>query len=452
MLQMQKTIKFNNYTQILFNFFIESTRFSWFFFFIQLTVHLPAHQAQSQTNEAIVISVGQSFEKAVDIKAKITVSNGSVIRIQDFGPKIKMTGKKLGTSLVRIGNHIVNILVSTESDRILFDRLNKTIQQMRGLEVKVTNGAISVEGRLLRFEDWLLIGTIASDLQARFWFRAEIPPEIAARAKTYFKRRFAAANLPELALDFQTTASVISPAEPAETKNRVEQLLKPYGFRIELSTAALGLEPMVRVRLVVVELRKDVERKLGIEWPESAAAQLLPVLSLPKNLGVTIQALESNGLAKILASPTLLCRSGKDAQFLAGGEIPIKILNSRVRDIIWKQYGVLLKIRPKADYSGRMSIGIETEVSMIDESHKVDGIPGMHTNRIESHFDLNASRTIVLSGLIKKDWSETASGLPGLSSLPILGPLFKSQEFKERRSELVVFVTPELASPDQEGT
>jgi pilus assembly protein CpaC len=148
----------------------------------------------------------------------------------------------------------------------------------------------------------------------------------------------------------------------------------------------------------------------------------------------------------------LLCRSGKEAEFMAGGEFPVKVSSFRSSEVVWKSYGIRLHVKPLADVSGRMSIAIETEVSELDESHKTDDqIPGLFTNKMQTHFDLTRSRTIALSGLIKSGQSRHSSGLPGLSSLPILGPLFSSQEFKDEQSELVIFVTPEVMKADDDA-
>jgi pilus assembly protein CpaC len=233
---------------------------------------------------------------------------------------------------------------------------------------------------------------------------------------------------------------------------KYQRALAGFGFRIEASSTTMSLEPMVRVKIVVAEFRKSYLQRIGLGWPGAESAQLLPEWVFPsqKAFQIDIKALESAGIAKILASPTLLCRSGKEAQFLAGGEFPIKIANFRNQDVIWKKYGVLLRIKPQADLSGRMSISLQTEVSTLDSSRTVDGIPGLLSNRIESHFDLSDSRTIALSGLIKKDSGKSRSGLPFLSDLPVLGPLFSSRDFHEDRTELVVFVTPEVIKPTED--
>lgn len=85
---------------------------------------------------------------------------------------------------------------------------------------------------------------------------------------------------------------------------------------------------------------------------------------------------------------------------------------------------------------------------MLDPSHSIDGIPGLLSNRIESHFDLKKSRTIALSGLLKNEWFHNSAGLPWLSQIPILGYLFSSKEYKNNETELVIFVTPEVIQPE----
>ncbi|RYZ78230.1 MAG: type II and III secretion system protein, partial [Proteobacteria bacterium] len=158
------------------------------------------------------------------------------------------------------------------------------------------------------------------------------------------------------------------------------------------------------------------------------------------------------GKGRILASPTLLCRSGKEAEFLAGGEFPIRMMNLRMQDVVWKKYGVQMKVRPKADSSGRMSIALDIEVSTIDGSRGVDGIPAMLTNRMSSHFDLSKPQTIALSGLIKNEESNRQAGLPLLSRIPVLGALFSSRDFQENRSELIIFVRPSIVKENSGPT
>ena len=398
--------------------------------------------------EHATLSIGRTFEWPAPRRASVSVSNGAIIRVVDRGSHLKVTAKKLGSAAIRAGDRTLEISVVPEPVFRLYDRLRGTLEGKRGLELTVSDKGFVVRGKLLRLEDWQSLATSALG-SGGFVFAAQVEPELREKARKHFRDLLRESHLPDLAFELEPAAAITLPATPADLKARVSQILGPYGFRVEASAAALSLEPSVRVRIIVSEMRKNLARQFGIQWPSAAPAQLLPKLAGPETLEAQIIALENRGLMKILASPTLLCRSGKSAEFLAGGEFPIKIAGHKTKEVVWKRHGVLLKIEPKADYSGRMSIGVETEVSMIDPSRVVDGVPAVLTNRISSHFDLSSSRTIALSGLIKKEWGESTSGLPGLSALPVLGALFSSRDFQENETELVVLVTPELALPEE---
>ena len=153
-------------------------------------------------------------------------------------------------------------------------------------------------------------------------------------------------------------------------------------------------------------------------------------------------------IGKVIANPKLLCRSGESAHFLAGGEIPIKLVGFKTSEVQWKKYGVILDITPLADIQRGISTKLVTEVSLLDEAHKIEGIPGLLTNRIETHFDIRGEKTIALSGLIKNEIGRGSQDTPLLSAIPLLGELFKSKEYKENKTELIIFVTPRVISPE----
>jgi pilus assembly protein CpaC len=269
-------------------------------------------------------------------------------------------------------------------------------------------------------------------------------------AKTLLHDRLRAVGISSA--DFRFTPEAVATVGKDE-RDRAEKVLSPFGVRVESNTSVLALEPLVRVRILVAEIKKSFLRRYGIQWPEAVGGSLMPDLTFGLDqVGFSAQMLEQNGWGRVLASPNLLCRSGKEAEFMAGGEFPIPVSSFRSSEVVWKSYGIRLHIKPVADASGRMSIAIETEVSELDESRKsADKIPGLFTNRMQTHFDLARSRTIALSGLIKSGQSEHSSGLPGLGSIPILGPLFSSREFKKDQCELVIFVTPEVMKPDDDA-
>lgn len=416
------------------------------FFFVLLSALSPFARATEQV-ETIAISIGRSVFWPTPARENVTVSNGAVVRVVDRSSSVKITGVKLGQAVIKTASRTLEVSVLPEASYRNYERLIEASRDRRGLIVDVHSGSLEIRGRLLRWSDWDEIATeMKSARDGAFVFAAIIEPQARARVVENLRQKVREAGLAEPDFRFEPFAAAIVPAEPKEAKERMERVLAPFGIRVEASASVVDLAPMVRVKIIVAEFKKNQASQIGLSWPGAVNGQLLPKPEFPADgsLPFALQALEKNGLGKVLASPTLLCRSGKEAEFLAGGEFPIKIAGHKNTDVVWKKYGVLLKIKPVADLAGRMSIALTTEVSMVDSAQSVDGLPGLLTNRIETHFDLSSSRTIALSGLIKKEWGESISGIPGLSRLPILGPLFGSRDFRDQESELVIFVTPEL--------
>lgn len=402
------------------------------------------------STDQIVLAPGRFADVPAPGGLPVTVANGGVIRVADRGKVVRVTAKKNGTSEIRIGARIVRVTVVNDETARLYSRLQTMTAASRGLRISVENSVIWLRGRLLRWDDWLAVSEVAQDSPVHFRFGAEIEEELRTKVLRELRKRIRDAALPETSIEVKPVARVSVPSNPQELSKRIREVLGPFGFDVQTSSTALSLEPLVRVRIVVAELIKTKTLQYGITWPATLRAQLLPTFGLaPDGFGLDLSALEEKGLGRVLASPTLLCRSGKEASFVAGGELPVKIMNQRRTEVVWKQYGVILRIKPLADYSGKMSIALETEVSALDRVGAVDGVPSVHTNRIESHFDLTSSRTIALSGLIKSDQAESSGGLPGLSSLPVLGSLFSSKSFIDKKTELVVFVTPDIAKDDE---
>jgi pilus assembly protein CpaC len=223
-----------------------------------------------------------------------------------------------------------------------------------------------------------------------------------------------------------------------------KKIFSPYGIKINHSSYALTNIPMIEITILATEIKRGEMSQIGVSWPAGTSFQILPKLKLdPAGLSVTLDHLEQKGWGRVLASPTLLTQSGETATFHSGGEFPIKTSNQYNASVVWKQYGILMKIKPRADFTGKMDVQVECEVSAIDNKN-IDNLPGLLINRISSHFNLSETKTIALSGLLREEWDHSRQGLPGLSSLPIFGSLFSSENYRNKQSELVFFVTPRI--------
>lgn len=165
-----------------------------------------------------------------------------------------------------------------------------------------------------------------------------------------------------------------------------------------------------------------------------------------------IRALERDGLIRTLAEPTLTAVSGEPANFLAGGEFPVPIVDSTGQlSVTFKQFGVGLAFTPIVLSEGRISLKIETEVSELSNQGSVTlsniAIPALKKRQAKSTVELPSGGTLALAGLISDDTRQNIDGLPGAKDIPVLGTLFRSRDFIKNETELVVIVTPYLVRP-----
>ena len=165
-----------------------------------------------------------------------------------------------------------------------------------------------------------------------------------------------------------------------------------------------------------------------------------------------LDALKQDGLVKILAEPNLICLSGKAANFLAGGEIPIPVPQGLGTTAIeYKQFGVGLKFKPVVLGRNRISIEVAPEVSELDYTNSVNVngfiIPGLSTRKASTTVELGDGQSFAIAGLLKDNVREVVDKYPGIGEIPILGALFRSTSFIKNESELVIIVTPRLAKP-----
>ena len=164
-----------------------------------------------------------------------------------------------------------------------------------------------------------------------------------------------------------------------------------------------------------------------------------------------INLMVNNGDAFTIAEPTLTCRNGGEAKFLAGGEVPIPVPGpNNTVTVMFKEYGIKLNIQPVADDLGTIATKLLTEVSRVDESVSVNGVPGFLTRRTETEMNVKQNETIVISGLVNAEDSKAVDKFPGLGDVPVFGSLFRSRKFQRKKTELVVFVTPRIFRVDSD--
>ncbi len=177
------------------------------------------------------------------------------------------------------------------------------------------------------------------------------------------------------------------------------------------------------------------------------------------NLGATIEALASRGLTQILAEPNILAINGKEASFLAGGEIPVPVVENALGggavSVLWKEFGVKLSFLPTVTPRNTIHLKVTPEVSTLDKADGVSlsgfSIPAFSTRKMQTEVELENGQTFGIAGLLDNRTQDTLSKIPGIGDIPILGKLFQSRARTKSNTELLVLVTPELVRPIPAG-
>ncbi|NMB46823.1 MAG: BON domain-containing protein [Firmicutes bacterium] len=227
---------------------------------------------------------------------------------------------------------------------------------------------------------------------------------------------------------------------------------------INLIRVEAPLQVLLKVKVVEAS-RVDLDR-VGISWGSLERGVLIPdvvyigelMIDEPLErlypIGARLEALIDEGKARLLAAPSLLTLSGKAAEFLSGGEIPVTVPKDGDLQILWKEYGVKLNILPVVVDEDAVEVIVRPEVSTLDWANgiRIDSLtlPAMKTRRTETVVYIQDGTTFVISGLLANTDSQQVHKVPLLGDLPIIGKLFRSEQFKTDQSELIFFVTPHI--------
>ena len=258
-----------------------------------------------------------------------------------------------------------------------------------------------------------------------------------------------------------------------------------------LNMLAVEGNEQVNLRVTVAEMQRSLIKQLGVDLTSSvdigslalslATANALSLqggslgglTSAPNGLPATggsditaaLSALERAGLLRTLAEPNLTAISGESASFLAGGEFPVPTSQDRNGNVIleFKPFGVGLGFTPVVLGEGRISLKISTEVSELTSEGsfvfegtsvtdingntiRQDGVtvPALRVRRAETTVELPSGGSMVMAGLLSETTKQNIDGVPGIKDVPVLGSLFRSRDFQDNETELVVIVTPYL--------
>jgi pilus assembly protein CpaC len=293
------------------------------------------------------------------------------------------------------------------------------------------------------------------------------------------------------------TGSVINPIDA----NRASEIANRYAKKKDsvVNMLSVGAKEQVLLKVQVAEMQRDAIRRLGVNVPGAIlssgnitftkviqnafpvsgsvvppavalAPGALPLVTAGEALQTTwasggnsvtalVQALERAGLIRTLAEPNLTAISGETAKFHAGGKFPIPMVTGtgteRQITVEWETFGVQVEFKPVVMSEGRISLKIVADVSELSSDGAVTTgditIPALKVRRAETTLELPSGATLAMAGLLSDQTRQNVEGMPGVKDLPVLGALFRSNDFQRRESELVILVTPYLATHAPKG-
>jgi len=283
------------------------------------------------------------------------------------------------------------------------------------------------------------------------------------------------------------TGSVSSPIEAQQAGDLAARLVG--GADKVVNSIAVRGRDQVMLKVTVAEVRRDIIKQLGVDLNASmnygtAAVNFNNVNPFTANSGAlvpgnglaaaalnkagmpsvtaTLRAMESAGVVRTLAEPNLTAISGESATFISGGEFPIPTgvtcqtttagaIGQCVQTVAFKKFGISLNFTPVVLSEGRISLRVMTEVSELSNDNAITltqavgnslTVPSIRTRRAETTLEIPSGGAMAMAGLIQEQTKQAINGLPGLAQLPVLGSLFRSRDYVNNQTELMVLVTP----------
>lgn len=251
---------------------------------------------------------------------------------------------------------------------------------------------------------------------------------------------------------------------------RVLEIAGQYGSDEVINALQVTSPQQVFLEVRIIEASRDAGKSLGINLAvvdrgtegalrlESGSGAisfgsfLATLIRGGFNVDLMIDMLESRGLARSLAEPTLAALSGESASFLAGGEVPIPVAEEDGEVTVeYKEFGVRLSFTPVVLNNGLINLELEPEVSQIDFANTFDAglveLPSFSTRRANTTIELRDGQSFAIAGLLQRNNFRSQQQVPWLGDVPILGTLFRSASFQKEETDLVIIVTPRLSQP-----
>lgn len=420
----------------------------------------------------------------------IQISNPDILDINRVGlsNSIKIIPKQNGSTLVTVtylngnealwtidvgqnqySNHLDQFEDPSGSEQLPLSTLVAPIKKVSGINPIVKNGKIILFGKISTLEDFRrLIKAVAP--RPQYFFPAYIFSEsIEDAAVNTLQNDLKTMGENNLKIIQKAHLNYLVGVPSTQVgKNRAWKYLNALlPSLVDAASTHVGDSQVLQVNLQFLEVGKRENLGFssvfpGIKNPISAAltfpatglenAVQNPIFQIAP-MQFLLKALKERAFVRTLAHPVVITRSGEKASFLAGGEVPIVSQSEQSNQkthssVTYKPFGILFHVLPRLQSDGSIWLKLNLEVSDVAEHLSFQNVPGFTSRKISTTIVLSDGNLAVLSGLVQSKKSKSVSKFPLLSSVPILGELFKSRKFLEEESELWVAVSAMSSQSD----
>ena len=386
----------------------------------------------------------------------VLVANDEVVRVDTFSASVRLTGLAVGASdldLTDARGKTKRWSVSIESAGPAHASSLKTmLEGIEGIDIRSSGDSAVITGEIYRTDDYQRIAAAMRAIPG-IKNRARFNPKVLAYVAQQINLELQSQGFASVRAEVDgNTIGIRGDVESRDERSDVVALVKSLSpvARFDL-TQRLGADTGVYIDVKFLEVRRSSAADLGIRWPggfsaDGQASLSQGALSTTFNLGaqnpLMLHTLVQKGIVRVLSNPKILCKNGVPASFLAGGEIPIRLVSERTANVMFKPYGIQLDITAKVDRSKNVALDLFARISDIDASTTIEGLPGFIEHHVKTSADLKLNDTIALGGLLENRARKNISKFPLLGHIPVIGELFKSRSFQNNESEFLVTLTP----------
>ena len=447
---------------------------------------LLAASATHAQSEGGTISLGVGQQKVIQVSnvARVAIGEPDVADVKQVGGgnELLITGVGEGRTSLLVWQHndrrISYVIVVRKQDpKEVVSEVRALLGDREGIQIRVVGDRVYLDGETITTDDYERVQQVTTLYPS---VKSFVRPSGNAKrlAAESLNRAFQKAGLKGVQANvIGSTLFLEGWVESPEDIKKADMVTKAVGEHAE-NLITVGTKRMVLVEVEFVEVSYGDNKLIGFKPPLHLVStdgsgvtvniqQPIPgfgdtgtphIASFQTGLAATtdfsLGARFDYGFVRVLSQPKLVCASGEKAEFVAGGEIPILLVTQNTFAVEWKKFGIVLHITPTADRSGNIGTEVYAEVSDLDRSISIRAngfeVPGFKIRDVKTNVTVKDGETIILSGLFNYNEDKEVSKVPLLGHLPILGELFKSRNFVDRKTELAIYVTPKIVTPGNE--